>query len=122
PGYLPAQNFQRALETAVLEWLVGKDDITEVIPTSLLINPPQANAGLRFGDVLEPVPEPRRGAKPPKLFAPVKIDFVRLDAENRALGRRGEEFVFELEQRRLHDDESRPDLARRVRWRSRDEG
>ena len=51
-----------------------------------------------------------------------KIDFVRLDAENRALGQRGEELAFELEQRRLHDELGRPDLAREVRWVARDEG
>jgi len=51
-----------------------------------------------------------------------KTDFLRLDAENRALGTRGEEFVFELEQRRLHDEERRPHLAKQVRWRARDDG
>jgi hypothetical protein len=52
----------------------------------------------------------------------VKIDFVRRDAENRALGYRGEGFIVELERRRLHDEERRPDLAKRVRWASREEG
>jgi hypothetical protein len=30
-GYLPAQNYQRALESAVLEWLDGRADIVERI-------------------------------------------------------------------------------------------
>ena len=54
--------------------------------------------------------------------SPAIVDFSRIDAENRALGNRGEEFVFELERRRLHDEERRPDLAKRVSWRARDEG
>jgi hypothetical protein len=45
-----------------------------------------------------------------------RTDFVRRDAENRQLGRLGEEWVVEFEQRRLHDEERRPDLARRVEW------
>jgi hypothetical protein len=45
-----------------------------------------------------------------------KTDFVRRDAENRRLGRLGEEWVLDLERRRLQDDAKRPDLARRVEW------
>ena len=52
----------------------------------------------------------------------VPIDFVRRDAENRRLGLMGEEFVFELERKRLHDDLKRPDLARIVEWTARDRG
>jgi hypothetical protein len=32
------------------------------------------------------------------------------------LGVRGEEFVYELEQRRLHDEANRRDLSKRIRW------
>lgn len=45
-----------------------------------------------------------------------RTDFVRRDAENRTLGRNGEAWVLEFEQRRLHDATGRPDLARRVEW------
>ncbi len=45
-----------------------------------------------------------------------RLDFVRRDAENRRLGRMGEEWVVEFERRRLHDEERRPDLARQVEW------
>jgi hypothetical protein len=45
-----------------------------------------------------------------------RLDFVRRDAENRRLGRMGEEWVLEVEQRRLHETEQRPDLARKVEW------
>ena len=37
------------------------------------------------------------------------------DHRNRSLGKAGEAFVVDLEQRRLHAA-NRPDLARRVRW------
>jgi hypothetical protein len=50
------------------------------------------------------------------------VDFVRRDAENRRLGRLGEEFALELERRRLHDEVGRPDLAKRVEWTSETRG
>lgn len=121
-GYLPAQNYQRALESAVLEWIGGRNDLVEAAEDSPILNP-QAPAALpAFSDILRAPPDPRRIARPVANPVPVKIDFVRRDAENRALGQRGEAFVFELERRRLHDEVKRRDLARKVRWRSRDEG
>lgn len=52
----------------------------------------------------------------------MNVDFIRLEAESRAVGRRGEGFVFELEHRRLHDDVHCADLAEDVRWCSLDDG
>lgn len=75
-----------------------------------------------FSEILTDAPEPGRAPRLVRPFVPATIDFVQRDAANRVLGTWGEEFVFELEQRRLHDDERRPDLARRVKWRARDEG
>jgi hypothetical protein len=121
-GYLPAQNYQQALETAVLEWLEGRSDLADVVDNSPLLNPTSPSTVPAFSEVLSPPPDPRRAARPSAGLRAVKVDFVRRDAENRVLGQRGEEFVFELEQRRLHDDERRPDLARKIRWRSRDDG
>ncbi len=43
----------------------------------------------------------------------VKLDFAKRDAENRRLGRLGEEWVMEFEHRRLFDEAQRPELARR---------
>ena len=121
-GYLPAQNYQRALEAAVLEWLGGDRDLPEIIERSSLVNPPMTLEKSSFREILTDPPEQRRAPQAGKVMLPVKIDFVRLDAENRRLGTKGEEFVYELEQRRLFDDERRPDLAKLVRWCSRDDG
>lgn len=121
-GYLPAQNYQGALEAAVLEWLDGRNDLVEVADQSPVLNPEPPATVPGFSEILAAPPDPRRIARASQKPVPVKIDFVRRDAENRALGQRGEEFVFELEQLRLHDEEKRPDLARKVRWRSRDDG
>ena len=121
-GYLPAQNFQRALETAVLEWIEGRNDLVDVIDESPVLNPHAPAATYLFAEILSSPPDPRRVARPTREQVALKVDFVRLDAQNRTLGSNGEEFVFGIEQRRLHDEELRPDLAKRVRWRARDEG
>lgn len=121
-GYLPAQNYQQALEGSVLEWLENRDQLEDIADSSPILNAPTTSlGGEAYSALLTDPPEPGRAARDrtPRV---AKIDFVRRDAENRALGRRGEEFAFELEQRRLHDEAGRPDLARRVRWVARDEG
>jgi hypothetical protein len=51
-----------------------------------------------------------------------RIDFVRLDAENRRLGRQGQEWAREYEVLRLTDHAQRPDLAKRIIWVSEEEG
>jgi hypothetical protein len=50
-----------------------------------------------------------------------KFDPVERDRHNRALGKAGEAFVLELEQRRLADAD-RSDLARKVRWVAAEDG
>lgn len=50
-----------------------------------------------------------------------KVDFAARDARDRELGRKGEEYVFESELKRLHDGGSK-ELAQRVRWTSDEDG
>lgn len=121
-GYLPAQNYQRALEAAVLEWLNGGNDLVELVESSPVLHPTAPSATPSFAEILSDPPEPGRAPRFRAVPVATKVDFLRLDMENRALGAKGEEFIFEVEQRRLHDDEHRPDLAKRVRWRARDDG
>jgi hypothetical protein len=123
PGYLPRQNYQQLLERVVLEWLaaypdffksladgpvlapVGKPELPKTIrPTDLVESPPDTNAVVDVPDVDDP------------RIRFYKTDFVRRDAENRRLGRLGEEWVLDFERRRLHDEARRPDLAKRVEW------
>ena len=66
--------------------------------------------------ILPPSATANEGNLPERLRRLVrKYDPVERDHRNRALGKAGEAFVLDLEQRRLHKAE-RPDLARQVRW------
>ncbi len=64
-----------------------------------------------------PEPGPQRAAREQGPARPrLGVDFVQRDARNRELDRNGEEWALELERRRLHDVDKRPDLSKRVEW------
>lgn len=121
-GYLPRQNYQSLLERAVLAWLAGHPRFFETVADGPVLTPASAPAFPESRPVSEIV------EAPPDYVATVsddstdrasrfyRIDFVRRDAENRRLGRMGEEFVVEFERRRLSTVAGRPDLAGRVDW------
>ncbi len=121
-GYLPRQNYQAALETAVLEWLDGANDLVDVVDASLDVDLRAPTHVPAFHDVVSTPPDAAKAARPPQRPVARKIDFLRLDAQNRTLGELGEEFVLELERRRLVDEEQRRDLSKNVRWVARDDG
>jgi hypothetical protein len=120
-GYKPRGNYQQLLEAKVLEYLTVHGDLIPRLAESPVMNPTHADApNAPFARIVEAPPE--RLEPGLRVWSPtarvVKVDFVRRDAQNRTLGRLGEEFVLELERRRLHDDVGRPDLAKRVEWTS----
>jgi hypothetical protein len=125
-GYKPRGNYQQLLERAVLEYLAGAPRFFDRLLGSPVLDPPgkPALTGAGFATLLEPAPEPIESGE--RVWDPdtrvVTVDFVRRDAENRRLGEMGEEFVLELERRRLHDDLQRPDLSSRVEWTAREQG
>lgn len=115
-GYLPAQNFQTVIVDAI-------DRYVSKYPVAL--HPERAVSGLaeRPGLFLE---------APPMLLpvAPKREDIERLvrkfnpverDFRNRKLGREGEELVFQFERARLKNRD-RPDLAKKIRWISEEDG
>ncbi len=118
-GYKPRGNYQQLLEEVVLEYLTTASRFFDQVLQSRILNPPdKPQTPTTWSAIEEPPPEPV--APPHRTWDPngrvVAIDFVRRDAENRRLGRLGEEFVLELERKRLHDDAQRPDLAGLVEW------
>ena len=131
-GYKPRSKYQRILEQVILERLDIEPDFFERLASGPVVRPERA-APTDFGrvsalidDPPAPLGEPgiHLDAAPREPGARVRkgMDFVKLDAENRRLGRLGEEWALEFEARRLHDHVRRPDLAKRVVWVSDTEG
>ncbi|MGE3401670.1 MAG: DUF3883 domain-containing protein [Vicinamibacterales bacterium] len=123
-GYKPRAHGQQLLEQVVLEYLATEPKFFEGVLDSEVLSPSQKPMSQTFAAIQEPPPEPIESA--PRAWDPnarvVPVDFVRRDAENRRLGTLGEEFVLEIEQRRLHDEVGRQDLAKQVEWTSRERG
>jgi hypothetical protein len=116
-GYKPKRNYQGAIFDAIDRRLTVSPAILEQTPAAVL--PPVGASGIF---VPTPVPEPAPDPIPKRLRELVrKFDPIERDYRNRALGSAGEQFVVELERRRLNEA-NRPELAGRVRWVARDEG
>ncbi|MDI1264928.1 MAG: DUF3883 domain-containing protein [bacterium] len=115
-GYFPAQNFQTTIIDAV-ERYVSRN------PTVLHPERTVSGFGERPGLFVEAAPtllpvSPRREdiERLVRKFNPVERDF-----RNRKLGRDGEELVLHFERQKLQAND-RPDLARKVRWVSEEDG
>lgn len=109
-GYKPRRNYQSAILGAIDRYLSAR-------PQAFDIQPAQRVGLDNNVDVFVSAPEPTPpGPIPAQLFRLVrKFDPVERDQFNRRLGRAGEEFVFEVERKRL-SAAARDDLARKVRW------
>ncbi|WP_244287994.1 DUF3883 domain-containing protein [Labrenzia sp. 011] len=119
-GYRPRFNFQMALAEAVSRWLARHADWEAALngARSSGLADPQA---LFIG-----VAPTLRNAPPPeeteKLIAVARrFDVAGRDERNRALGHAGEELVYHHERGQLLRH-GRDDLARRVRWVSKEDG
>jgi hypothetical protein len=116
-GYRPKLNYQNAIFDAIDRYLTRYPSIiqaastptlTASVPSTIFVAPPIP------ATLIEPIPARLR-----RLVR--KFDPVERDRRNRALGKAGEEFVLEIEQRRLADAD-RSDLARKVRWVAAEDG
>ncbi len=117
PGYKPKRNYQNAIFDAIDRYLTRHADSFE----SLTTLPAQMLSATEIF-VVPPALSMSEERIPERLQRLVrKFDPVERDHRNRALGRAGEEFVVNLEQRRLAGLD-RSDLARRVRWIAAEEG
>lgn len=116
PGYIPKRNYQKAIFPAIERYLSANPSLLNFVPqgeqepehaSSIFVEPP----------VLMPSELPPAALQ--RLVQ--KFDPVERDHRNRTLGRAGEEFVVELERKRLFDEDRR-DLARKIRWIADEEG
>jgi hypothetical protein len=121
-GYKPARNYQKAiLPQAVEEYLIRHPDFFDSLADGVVLKPLAAPViGDRpveaiFEDRPEGILVPSNDEKPWLSRKGKRIDFARRDAMNRHLGQLGEEFVIEVEKRRLLFHR-RDDLAAKVEW------
>ncbi|WP_424964831.1 DUF3883 domain-containing protein [Dinoroseobacter sp. S375] len=121
PGYKPAFNFQMTLVDAVARWLAAHP---------VWLNPTRNGAvagGLQEAAPLWVGPAPTVSNHPPPqeleqmLQIARKFDVAARDDRNRALGEAGEARVLAHEQSTLRSA-GREDLARKVRWVSKEDG
>lgn len=118
-GYQPRFNFQMTLAEAVSRWLAGHPDWE---PSQIgAQSRAMAEAPLLFIGTAPTL----RNLPPPELdqmqAVARRFDVAARDERNRTLGRAGEERVLQHERHTLRNL-GRDDLARRVRWVSREDG
>ncbi len=112
-GYIPKRNYQAAIFDAIDRFLTRQPDILKLVPASAsvstdpFVEPPARQPNAQ-------IPEPLR-----RLVC--KFDPMERDHRNRSLGKAGEEFVIDVERRRLTNLQ-RSDLAKKIRWVANDEG
>lgn len=108
PGYVPKNNYQNAIFDAIDRYLTHH-------PASLEI-PIVFQSTNALPATFVPAPTRAERDQPPRLQRLVrKFDPVQRDHKNRALGRAGEAFVFEMERQRLTSLAGTA-LAQKVRW------
>ena len=118
PGYKPLRNYQDALVIGIWRYIERRKDIL-VAPLPPTVSGAAEDSLLFY----EPPPSRTTTSLDPEVLTRLvrKFDTAGRDAQNRALGRRGEERVLFSERTRLKS-EGRADLARKVRWISEEDG
>jgi len=118
-GYLEAGNIQHSLRDEV-QRQVGDGSLIEAAVTAGITAvdtsvPAVADAAPMLPTLVDPPAPIVSKLQNPGSPAGRKIDYGILQAENRALGQRGERVIVNLERQRL-TEARRPDLAERISW------
>jgi len=111
PGYKPKRNYQNAIFDAIDRYISHHEKVLELSPPPPAVIPSPSSVFVDPPDL-----RLHKERLPTRLRLLVaKFDPVERDHRNRSLGRAGEEFVVDLERKRLTDGK-RSDLAQLVRW------
>ncbi|WP_417478410.1 DUF3883 domain-containing protein [Maricaulis sp.] len=120
-GYKPAFNFQNSLVDSVARWLTINSAWMNRPPTHRLQPGTYEAAQLWIGPAPTLKNEPPPEALDRMLGMARKFDIAGRDERNRKLGEAGEERVLEYERATLASS-GRQDLAKRIRWVSKEDG
>jgi Domain of unknown function (DUF3883) len=110
-GYKPKRNYQASIFGAIDRYLSSNEDVVyHQLPPKVLA---AADEAVTF---VTPPKLEVHSDRPWQLERLIrKFDPVERDLRNRTLGRAGEEFVLEIERKRLQRYQ-RPDLFKKIRW------
>jgi hypothetical protein len=116
-GYKPKRNYQTSIFGAIDRYLSSNEDVAyQQLPPKIITVSDDAST---FVGAPKLQPASDRPWQLERLIR--KFDPVERDLRNRSLGRAGEEYVLAVEKRRL-EKLRRPDLLKKIRWVSADEG
>lgn len=121
-GYQPRSNYQNLLEDEVLAVLQQRKSIVKVFNEFVKEKVEVEPATVRFDKWSTEAPE--RTEKPKKAhwaFNPVKKNYLEIEQRNASTGNSGEQLVYDYEIWRLKKAKL-PELAKQVKWVSRDNG
>lgn len=116
-GYKPLRNYQQALRERVIAFMATNSELIEGIFLGYESSLPGKDAFEGFTKVDPPSVSTSNTSGRLRQRLPRKLDFPAIDEKNRALGRKGEEWVRNYEQKRLRDL-GFPELANQVDWTS----
>ena len=127
-GYKPRSNYQHLLVDGIESYLSERssyfDELVDA-PAVTASKGPEAPRDAGNKVVIDSPPEAiellEPSGKPWLTRTARRVDFRRRDAENRRLGRLGEQLVVDLERKSL-TEQGRDDLASRVEWSSQEIG
>lgn len=123
PGYKPAWNYQALLEEVVASWLTSSKADVEACEDLLITKVPINDTVWKLDSifVLPPARVPEARVSDERKFVPKFTNFAEREAQNRFIGRSGEELVLTIERQRLTAI-GRADLAAEVEWTSTEKG
>jgi hypothetical protein len=116
-GYKPKRNYQESIFGAIDRYLSSNEDVAyHQLPPKVLAVSDDATTFVKAPELQPPSERPWQLERLVRKFDPVERDL-----RNRSLGRAGEEFVLEVEKKKL-EKFKRPDLSKKIRWVSAEEG
>lgn len=121
-GYKPLFNYQQLLEDEVIHYLaINKSPIEKEFKSFSDEYSPTPIQKINFDKILDSGPRKSKLKNKEPTFFPIKINYLAKEQNNRLLGEKGEQLVFDYEKWRLSDS-GKQNLADKIEWVSKDKG
>ena len=121
-GYKPRFNIQKSTLTSIVDDYLRRNISIEALFQNFSDLTPQKNSIVDFSSWVVPPPDVKKEQKKTVFIrTPIKINYLQREQDNRDLGLRGEQLVFEYEKSML-SNLGKDSLADKIEWVSRDLG